>query len=132
GISVHVLALAVVYDHVLGELLGDLAVHAGIVGGEACIRGDVLLERLLDAVEHGTSDVERAHLPTTLDQGENLLLVARAGALLHAGLATDVGLIGLDDTANVLAHRDRAAALSHWAGLAEIRHRKPYTVGQEP
>jgi hypothetical protein len=93
GIASHVLILAVIDGQVLGVVLGDLAIHTGFVSREARIRGDVLADRFLDAVEHLAGDVDGASLPVSLNQREHLFLVTPAATRAPEGLAAKVGFV---------------------------------------
>ena len=75
-------------DHVLGVLLGDLCDtcwHRRWRAGPR-VGGDVLFERLLDAIEHRAGDANGTSRAFALDQGEELLLVAGAAFLFVPGL----------------------------------------------
>jgi len=66
--------------------------------------------------------VDGADLAAAFDEREDRLFVAGAALYLRAGLATDVGLVRLDN----------ATTAAHERLGAEIGHRHADTVGQEP
>src|SRR6266513_1869820 len=117
--AAHILKLSMIDGVVTGELPAEFGIDAAFIGHEVRIALNLAHQDRLQGLGIHAVDVEGTHVPTTLDQCNDLVLVVPARATLLAANVAEVGFIGLNDLARsakrlcvLLLHR-LAAAMRH-------------------
>ena len=120
-VASHILAKAVLGEVVRSEVLAEGAILASLIGHNMGLRSDVRFDDRQKVSRLHAIHVEGPGRAAALNQGQHGVLVGGPTALLHAFLATDVGLVNLH----------HSALATH--GLhGEAGHGLTYAVREEP